>query len=81
MYKMAASRLFKTLYLECDGFGSDRIWERRMHPTRLCAYVKTIIVVRPRGQFWGFRWTHFPRAFVDCLYHLFKVAENLQNVW
>ncbi|KAJ9266248.1 hypothetical protein DTO021C3_7000 [Paecilomyces variotii] len=80
MYKMAASILFMTLYLECDGSGSDRMWERRMRPTRLCAYVENIIVVHPRGQFWGFRWTHFPHAFLECLYHLFKVAENLQNV-
>ncbi|KAJ5638113.1 hypothetical protein N7490_007992 [Penicillium lividum] len=81
MHKMAASILFQTLYLECDGSASDRIWEQRIRPTRLCAYVKTIIVARPHERFWGFSWTHFSRAFVEFLYHLFKVAKNLQDFW
>lgn len=38
-------------------------------------------MVRPRRLFWGLRWTHFPRGFVECLYHLFKMAENLEDFW
>ena len=81
MYKLAAPILFRTIYLECDGFPTDRIWEQeRVYPTHFCIHVKAIIMVRPPRRFWGLNWTHFHPAFVERLLHLLERAENLQDL-
>lgn len=80
LYKIAASILFKTLYLESEvEFPYDQLpWKNCTHPTHLCVHVKNIVVVRSRGvspcQF------DFCNEFMEFLSYLFRVAENLQNL-
>lgn len=79
LYNIAASILFKTLYLESEvEFPSDQLlWKMCTYPTNLCVHVKNIVVVRSRGvspcQF------DFCNEFVEFLSYLFRLAENLQN--
>lgn len=79
VYKIAASILFRTLYLESEvEFPSQQLpWKSCIHPTHLCVHVKNIVVVRSRGvspcRF------DFCNEFVDFLSYLFRVAENLRH--
>ena len=79
MYKIGASILFKTLYLESKvGVPSEQLpWKSCIHPTHLCVHVKNIVVVHSYGvspyQF------DFCDEFVEFLSYLFRVADNLQN--
>lgn len=82
MYQLAAPILFRNVYVRCDGSPSsyDSVWEKeRVYPTYFCIYVKAIIMIRPSRSFPGLNYTHFPPAFMERLFHLFKMAENLQD--
>lgn len=78
VYKIAASILFKTLYLESNiDFPSDQSpWKKCIWPFRLCVHVRNIVVVRSHGVP---RWFDFCKEFMEFLSYLFRVAENLQN--
>ena len=79
VYNIAASILFKTLYLESEvAFSSDQLpWKRCIYPTHLCVHVKNIVVVRSRGVS-PYRFD-FCNEFMEFLSCLFRVGENLQN--